>query len=386
MLSKDGVHKSSFVIDAFMSGFYFFYFALVGVYIIFLPQMLLQSGFSAIEVGIIYSAAPFMRFLLPFVFLHFVKLTHGVYKISLIVTLLITVWFYFAIDDFYTYLIANLIFGSSMGVALPFVEIIALKVIKKERYGKIRLWGSIGFTAIALLLGQILTSPKQGLAYLAMMAFATMVFGYIVIGYDGDEDKGINLKEQNRGFSLVKYWAFWLSAFLLQVSFGGFYNFFTIYETSHGISLETTSYLWSFSVLCEIVLFYYQGNLLKRNLLLLLQFAITTAIIRWMLLWLYPDSIWVAYLSQSLHAFSFALYYTAIISYVYNLYEQKRLAQQFLLGLSFGLGGSVGAFIAGVIYDYDKSMLFGVEAFVAFLSLWALYIHANRRRYIDASV
>ena len=367
-----------------ISGFYLFYFALVGVYIIFLPKMLLGSGFSAFEVGIIYSAAPFMRFLLPFVFWHFLELTHSVYKISLAVTLLTTLLFYITIDSFTLYLIANLIFGASMGVALPFVEIIALRVISKERYGKVRLWGSVGFTLIALWLGKTLTTPKEGLLYLSAMALATMVFGYLVIRYDTEIKSTKGIKEQNSDFSLMRYWAFWLSAFLLQVSFGGFYNFFTIYETAHGISLETTSYLWSFGVLCEIVLFYYQGPLLKRNLLTLLKLTIASTIIRWALLYLYPDSMTIAYLSQSLHAFSFALYYTVVISYVYSLYTQKRLAQQFLLGLSFGLGGSVGALLAGWIYDMSSDMLFGIESIVALGSLVALYIHANRRKKIGA--
>ncbi len=367
-----------------ISGFYLFYFALVGVYIIFLPKMLLGSGFSAIEVGVIYSAAPFMRFLLPFVFWHFLELSHSVYKISLTVTLLTTLLFYITIDSFTLYLIANLIFGASMGVALPFVEIIALRVISKERYGKVRLWGSVGFTLIALWLGQTLSSPREGLLYLSAMALATLIFGYLVIRYDTEvkSDKGV--KEQNRDFSLMRYWAFWLSAFLLQVSFGGFYNFFTIYETANGISLETTSYLWSFGVLCEIVLFYYQGPLLGRNLLTLLKLTIASAIVRWALLYLYPDSLIVAYLSQSLHAFSFALYYTVVISYVYSLYTQKRLAQQFLLGLSFGLGGSVGAVLAGWVYEIDSSWIFGMESAIALLSLIALYIHESRRKRVGA--
>jgi len=367
-----------------ISGFYLFYFALVGVYIIFLPKMLLGSGFTAIEVGVIYSAAPFMRFLLPFVFWHFIELSHSVYKISLAITLLTTLLFYITIDSFTLYLIANLIFGASMGVALPFVEIIALRVISKERYGKVRLWGSVGFTLIALWLGQTLSSPREGLLYLSAMALATLLFGYLVIRYDTEIESNQGVKEQNRDFSLMRYWAFWLSAFLLQVSFGGFYNFFTIYETANGISLETTSYLWSFGVLCEIVLFYYQGPLLKRNLLTLLKLTITSAIIRWALLYLYPDSLTVAYLSQSLHAFSFALYYTVVISYVYSLYTQKRLAQQFLLGLSFGLGGSVGAVLAGWVYEIDSSWIFGMESAIALLSLIALYTHESRRKRVGA--
>jgi PPP family 3-phenylpropionic acid transporter len=90
----------------------------------------------------------------------------------------------------------------------------------------------------------------------------------------------------------------------------------------------------------------------------------------------------MAYASQSLHAFSFALYYTAVISYVYNLYTQKKLAQQFLLGLTFGLGGSVGAVVAGRIYVYDSSLLFGFEAMMALLSLGVLHIHQRRKIHI----
>ena len=363
--------------------FYLFYFALVGVYIIFMPKLLLDSGFNATEVGVIFAAAPFMRFLLPFVFRYYVALTLRVYKLSLLFTALSTLLFFVTMDHFYSYLIANLLFGASMGVVLPFVEIIALQIVSKEGYGRVRLWGSIGFMAIALWLGHTLTTSLEGLIYLSIMAIATLVAGYSLSSYDRDTHTSSAQPSDNSDFSLSKYWAFWLSAFLLQVSFGGFYNFFTIYETAHGISLEMTSYLWSFGVLCEVVLFYYQAPLLKYDLLNLLKVTIFAAMMRWLLLYAYPDSLLIAYISQSLHAFSFALYYTAVIAYVYSLYRQKRLAQQFLLGMTFGLGGSIGALIAGQIYDYDSELLFGFEAIVALLALIAIMIHSKRRGAID---
>ena len=366
----------------FIGAFYFFYFALVGVYIIFLPKLLEGSGFSATEVGIIYASGPFMRFLLPFVFRHFIHLTHRIYRISLLVGVGSTLLFFVTVDHFWAYLAANLVFGASAGAILPFVEAIALQMISKEHYGKVRLWGSIGFAAVALFLGRFLGTPQEGILSLSILAMATLLFGYFIVCFDQESVPTQSIKETNRDFSLVKYWAFWLSAFLLQVSFGGFYNFFTIYETAQGISLQTTGYLWSFGVFCEIVLFYYQGPLLKKNFLSLLKFAISTAVLRWSLLYFFPDSLLMAYASQSLHAFSFALYYTAVISYVYNLYTQKKLAQQFLLGLTFGLGGSVGAVIAGGIYDYDSTLLFGFEAMMALLSLGVLHIHQRRKMHI----
>ena len=361
------------------AAFYFFYFALVGIYIVFLPKLLVGSGFSAIEVGIIYASGPFMRFLLPFLFRHVIHLTHRVYRLSLLTGLFSVLLFFITVDTFWPYLFANLLFGASAGAILPFVETIALQIISKERYGKVRLWGSIGFITVAFSLGSLIATPKEGILYLGVAAVATLLSGFFIVRYDQEKKPQQSIKETNRGFSLQKYWAFWLSAFLLQVSFGGFYNFFTIYETAHGLSLQTSGYLWSFGVLCEIVLFYYQGPLLRKNLLSLLKFSISTAILRWALLYLFPGSLLVAYLSQSLHAFSFALYYTAVISYVYNLYTQKKLAQQFLLGLTFGLGGSVGALIAGKMYDKHSALLFGLEAGIALLSLLAILLHEKRK-------
>ncbi|MEN8726511.1 MAG: MFS transporter, partial [Sulfurovum sp.] len=69
-----------------LGAYYFFYFALVGVYVIFMPKVLLDLGYSPLEVGILYAAAPFMRFLLPFVFRHFLFLSPKVYQLSLLFT------------------------------------------------------------------------------------------------------------------------------------------------------------------------------------------------------------------------------------------------------------------------------------------------------------
>jgi len=72
------------LLSPLLGAYYFFYFALVGVYVIFMPKALLELGYSTVEVGIIYAAAPFMRFLLPFVFRHYLALTPKVYLLSLL--------------------------------------------------------------------------------------------------------------------------------------------------------------------------------------------------------------------------------------------------------------------------------------------------------------
>jgi len=361
-----------------LSAFYLFYFALVGVYIIYLPKMLSIVGYSASEIGAIFSAAPMMRFIMPFIFRRFGGLNERTYKISLIATFISTLLLFVTLNNFVALFIINLIYGGAMGIILPFVDTYALNEIGKERYGKVRLWGSIGFMLIALWLGTHLQTPHQALIYLSMMALFTMLFGWKMSG----EDSRSEATPKEGEFSLSKYWAFWIATFLMQVSFGGFYNFFTIYETANGISLELTSWLWSFGVICEIFMLYFQGPLLKFNLLKLIEISTFVTAIRWLLLWLYPDSLVVAFLSQSFHALSFALYYSATISYIYELYTQKRLAQQFFLGISFGLGGAIGSLIAGVVYDISPNELFLSQAIIALLAWIMVVVHAKRREYL----
>lgn len=373
-MSKPYFYLSYNTFSFILGGYYFFYFMVVGVYIIFMPKFLNLFGYSTAEIGIIFAAGPFMRFVLPFLFQHWIALTHNVYFLSLLFSFVATLLLMVSVEYFWIYLFANLFFGAAMGISLPYVESIALERLSKKHYGKVRLWGSLGFIIITLWLGVRLDSLDETFYYLSLLTILMFFFGVGLMKYDR-----IKPIEQiaNSTFSLRKYWAFWLSVFLMQVGFGGFYNFFTIYETAHGISLEMTTWMWSFGVICEIVMLYFQGRLLQRNLLALLQFATFVTALRWLLLHLYPESIVITFASQSLHAISFALYHTAAIAYVYALYTQKKLAQQFFLGIAFGLGGAVGAILSGELYG---EYLFLFESGITLFAFIALYIHQIRKR------
>ncbi|MGM0623074.1 MAG: MFS transporter [Campylobacterota bacterium] len=358
----------------YLGAFYFFYFAIIGVYVIFMPQVSKMVGYSPFEVGVLFASAPLMRFLVPFFFRRWFELTPTIFNLSLLTAFLSTLSFFITIDNFYLFLISHLLFGITLSISLPYVETVALEVVSKERYGKVRLYGSIGFMLIALFLGSYLQSAPQAIAYISAMAFFTMVFGMLIINTQSVEQK--TPKAQSGEFSLLTYWPFWVSAFLMQMSFGGFYQFFTIYELDMGLSMQIISFMWAFGVLCEIAMLYFQGPLLQKNLLMLLKITVGLTSLRWFLLYLYPDSTSVVFATQAIHAFSFALYHTAAISYVYILYKDKKLAQQFFLGIAFGLGAFVGSIAAGIVYG---PYLFLFEAGVAFLAFGVLFL---QHRYV----
>ncbi|EDZ63313.1 MFS transporter [Sulfurimonas gotlandica GD1] len=359
-----------------LASFYFFYFAIVGVYIIFMPKVLSMVGYSASDIGMIFAAGPLVRFILPFAFTRGMKLNIKSFNTAIVIMLLSSVSFYFSIDNFYKLLFSNIGLGIGLSLILPYIEVISLKTIGKERYGKIRLFGSVGFVLVALVLVKFLSSADIALSYLLVLTFLTAMVAFVIAkNADASSEKA---EEVDNDISLLSDWKLWAGLTLMQVSFGAFYNFFTIYETDYGISMDMTIYLWSFGVIAEIFMLFFQGRLLRGNLLLILQITTFVTAIRWFLLFLFPENLMILFFSQTLHALSFALFHSAAISYLYYLYKHKSLAQQFFSGITYGLGGFVGAIYAGYVYELFPRYLFLSAAFIAFMASWSLYLWSQK--------
>lgn len=332
-----------------------------------MPKILQNIGYSPLEIGAVFAMSPLMRFFIPFIFLKHIKLTKKVFHIALLGLFLSALSFYITIHSFSFFLLSNLVLGSCLGLILPYMETYAMGYLQKEKFGKSRLFGSIGFMLIGIVLARHLENYLVGIHYFFTAVSVTALFGLLVTCKNKDFQKE-SLDEEK--FDLTKVVFLWISLFLMQVSFGAFYNFFTIYETGHGVSLEITSYLWAFGVICEILFFYFQAPLLQYNLLNIVKIATLFACLRWLLLFFFPDSLFISFFAQSFHAITFALHHTAAISLLYSIYQNKKLAAQFYYGFSFGLGGFLGALLAG--YFYGK-YLFLYASIVALLSFFALF-------------
>ncbi|OHE19708.1 MAG: MFS transporter [Sulfurimonas sp. RIFOXYD2_FULL_37_8] len=358
--------------------FYFFYFSIIGVYIIFLPKVLSLAGYSASDIGIIFAAAPFVRFLVPFAFIKGLEINRSAFNIALFIMCLSAISFYFSLDSFYKLLFSNISLGIGLSIVLPYVELISLKYLGKERYGKIRLFGSVGFILVALILVKFLSSADIALIYLLVLTFITSSAAFVIAKRaDTFLDKG---EESKNDIDILKDWRLWVGLTLMQVSFGSFYNFFTIYVTDHKVSMDIAVYLWSFGVIVEIFMLYFQGSLLRRNLLLILQATTFITAIRWLLLFIFPDNITILFFSQALHALSFALFHSAAISYLFYLYKHKSLAQQLFSGITYGFGAFLGALIAGYVYELYPAQLFLSSTFIALLASYFLYLWGSRKK------
>lgn len=353
-----------------LSLFYFFYFALIGVYIIFLPKVLSLSGYSAVDIGIIFAAAPLVRFIVPFLFIKGLKLDVRSFNFALMIMLVSAAAFYFSLDNFYKLLFSNIGIGVGISLVLPYIELISLNTLGKERYGKIRLFGSVGFILVSLILVKFLNPPSVAFTYLLVLAFFTVLTAFFIV--QGHKEVLNRTSNETNDINILRDWKLWTGLTLMQVGFGPFYNFFTIYETDAGLSLDMTIYLWSFGVIIEVFMLFFQGRFLRKNLLLVLQVTTFVTALRWFMVFLFPQNLAVLFFSQTLHALSFALFHSASISYLFVLYKHKSLAQQMFSGITYGAGAFVGALYSGYVYEYYPEYLFLSASFIALISFFMI--------------
>lgn len=348
------------------SSFYFFYFMAVGIQVVFFTDILKEIGYSPYLIGIVFAMPGIIKFTLPFLFMK-IKLTKTKLHIFQLIFITSSISLYFTIKHFYLLVLSISVIAFCSGVLLPLVDSIAMQTFGKDKYGKTRLWGSIGYIIIGLVLAKILNDYFLAIHVYLFTTVMIVVFSYLCI----DESHLVLPKYKPTSTSTqthTKQHYFWISLFLLQMSFGAMYGFFTIYEKSFGMSLESISYFWTIAVICEIVMLNYQSLVLQRfTLLTLLKFCIAITSFRWLLLYLYPDDMLIVYLSQSLHAFSFALLFSVSIAYIHEVYTNKNLAQLFFQGIIFGLSSFVGSIVFGILYGPELFLYAAIIAMISFI-------------------
>lgn len=232
------------------SAFYFFYFSSVGIQVIFLADILKNIGYSPYLVGIVFAMPGIMKFVLPFLFIR-MRITKFQLYFYQVLFILASTSLYFTIENFYLLLISISVIAFCSGVLLPLVDSISMQVFGSGRYGKTRLWGSIGFILIGLFLGEVLSGYFLALHCYLLCTIMIVLFSYLCI-----DDEHLVLPKydfNSKITSRINQNNFWISIFLLQVSFGAMYGFFTIYERSFGVSLSTISYFWTVAVVCTTI-------------------------------------------------------------------------------------------------------------------------------------
>ncbi len=338
-----------------LSLYYFLFFTLIGDYVIFLPKYL-SNFLTPFQIGFVFAMMPIARFIGPFLFLKR-AITKKIFLLAIITSTLFSTLI--LTHNFYLISISMFFIGISFSIIFPYIEAIAVEKLS-TKYGQTRLFGSLGFMLFGILASYIkIDIPFSFIIFLVLSNLIALTFL-----------DNIEVKKEHKSIDFKKEFRFWLSVILLQISFGAFYNFFTIYLLNHNLQKEYIGWLWAIGVSAEIVVFLTQHLFLNRlSPIQWMKISLLLTAIRWFILYYFANNLILIALSQTIHAFSFAIFHTAAILYLSQKYENKILAQQFFSGISYGIAAFLGSILSGIIYsDY----MFLYESFISFLGFLIL--------------
>ena len=230
---------------------------------------------------------------------------------------------------------------------LPPVEASTL-AFHGDRYGRIRLWGSIGFIIVVLGLGPVLDrfGAATVVPVIAMLLFGLWLATLGLAPFAAPAASGARRPIQ-RG--LLPFLA---ACFLMQVSYGPYYTFYSLYLAHYGYSTAAIGALWALGVICEVLVFWQAGRFFahfRESRLLAFTFAL--AVVRWVLIALFPRSWPLLALAQTFHAFTFGLYHAVAVRLVSRFAAPGAKARaQAIYGTAAGAGAAVGAAMSGYLW------------------------------------
>ena len=266
--------------------------------------------------------------------------------------------------DFAGLLAAMCVFCFAYNAVMPQFESITLShlVGRSALYGRIRVWGSVGFIAVVAAFGLALDRvPITWLPALMLPLYALLFASSFANDYRAAPTHEVATPGSFRKLlARREVIAFFAIALLAQISFGPYYTFFSIYLEYHGYRPSALGMYWAIGVAAEIALFYVSARVFARwDATHVLIVGLVSAALRWWVTALFPDNVTLLVFAQLTHALNFAAYFAACMQLLVRFFpgRDNGHAQGIYYGFSSGVGGVVGALLAGGLWSFDHGRL-----------------------------
>ena len=358
-----------------LSSFYFFYFSTLGAFLPFWPLYLNYKNFTAYEIGVITGAMIGTKIVAPNIWGWIADKTglrHRVIQLGAFSCLII---FSFAasIESFVSMVTLIFFFSFFWNASLPQFEAVTMSALGSSynNYSQIRLWGSLGFIISVLSLSFL--TQKYGIEIVPTCILSFLFLTFITTIFVKN-NKSSQKKHNNSLLSIAVKPAvigILLSCFLMQLSHGPFYAFFAIYLSENSYSTNSIGFIWSLGVIAEILIFIKISSWIpKYGLQNLFVISFLFATIRWLLISFFPENVIIVTLATLIHAITYGMYNAVSISLIHEYFtgELQGRGQALYSSISFGLGGSIGSFYSGYLWEsFGGSTVYLYASLFAFL-------------------
>ncbi|MCW8935407.1 MAG: MFS transporter [Gammaproteobacteria bacterium] len=361
-----------------LSGFYWVYFASLGIVVPYWSLYLNSLGFDAKSIGELMAILMATKIIAPYLWSWIADHTGHCMKIIRIASICSSVAFLgvFINSSFWWLAVVMLLFSFFWNATLPQFEANTMNHLGEftHKYSVVRLWGSLGFVFSVIIIGTLLDEYGYQLVPVSVfiMYILIVVYSFLV----NDAPCKVTHIEHGSIFKVLKQShviALLLVCFLIQMSHGPYYTFYSIYLKQFDYSNAALGWLWALGVIAEIILFLFMHKLMPKyapRLLLIVALGLTT--IRWLLIGSYVDNLLMIIFAQCLHAASFGLYHAVAIELFHQKFKGKLQGrgQALYSAISFGAGGAVGTLLSGAYWDtYSPQLIFGAAATTSFVAL-----------------
>jgi PPP family 3-phenylpropionic acid transporter len=369
-----------------LSSFYFFYFAVIGALIPYWGLYLKSLGYSAQDIGVIGAIIMGTKIVAPNFWGWLADHSGRRLGVIRLGSFLACVCFLgiFIRKDFAWLALVVACYTFFWNAVQAQFEVVTLGHLRQRyhHYSRIRVWGSIGFIVSVVGLGWVFDwlpigyLPAFILTFLSMIWLSTLTVTERCTPHSSEATEGLRQIVGRRSVL-----CFFLVCFLLQVSHGPYYTFYSLHLVeNYGYSASATGLLWGLGVLAEVVIFVFMHRLLVRfDVRTLMLCALLLTALRWLMIALFAQSLTLLLMAQLLHAFSFGVAHAAAIEWVRSHFGGNHHGQGQALysALSFGAGGSLGALLSGMLWDQSALLTFLLAALVALLAFtvcwWGVY-------------
>lgn len=341
--------------------FYFLLFLPIGIQAPYLFLFFKRQGFTDSQLGTLAAVTPLLNAFVPPLWGALADMLRD--RRSMLVALLLgsaLVFPWLAYADSYVATLALMLAFSAFAFSPAAIsDAIALENVEQRGgdYGRLRLWGSLGFAVPLLAFGLILRKDAAGsAASLYPIFWSYTVFRLISVAWVRMLPASRGMRRTFFDVRAVKAFTQWpfvvlaLCSVLAMGAMSAYYLYFTIYLDEVGIADNLKGYFWAIAVASETAMMLVVGRFIRRiGLKWTLVLSIFGCSLR-LFVFSFPLGAVEIAAVQLLHALTFATFTVATITFVSRLTppELRASGQTLWMALTGGVGAAAGAKLAGM--------------------------------------